>query len=582
MEEREILSVRGCDRLQFLKLLGPGPKAGWVSVVANGSQLMEPLPPPRPQEEDMSRWLEETRYQEVASVRLILAADCATVGEAVSASLQGRPCRIGPDACPGTGQLAWRDKGEQTGLPLPLPMSEQWREKAFATTDFSEATVWDGSVGNSSMSFSLGLRPLFDKELCEWDAAHHQLNITVFGKVSTNDWYKRNLKPRNYMTSRIEVWEQACAHPAKDFFLEVSSDLIREVVTAAVGVRGYRDLAERFQAQSVYCTCCLRPSGEGRTELLRQLWGGTAVIEASPGPRPAGRPDFDNDPVALMASQILYMLDIETRVWASIQGFPLVDIWRGIRRPFQWAVFSAMSSAASHIFALGSAADSTVEVSELETSLVDELEHILPGHRNATGKKQGQFTEGSVDVLSFAQLLDRVCRRADRTVDIFREFVDLGSGRGHAVLTAHALFPFRKCTGYEIDLEAREAGNIAARAYTQRGIVLHARSSSHPLKMFEASDFLRDLRWLSASLVFVNGVTWPNEMIVKVSKLALDLKPGAIIMLVARRFPADDLNVLEHFDVRGDACFLSFTDKKAVQVWVYQRRHTRSSSNPAD
>ena len=27
-------------------------------------------------------------------------------------------------------------------------------------------------------------------------------------------------------------------------------------------------------------------------------------------------------------------------------------------------------------------------------------------------------------------------------------FVDLGSGRGHAVLVAHALFPFRQCVGH--------------------------------------------------------------------------------------------------------------------------------------
>ena len=30
-----------------------------------------------------------------------------------------------------------------------------------------------------------------------------------------------------------------------------------------------------------------------------------------------------------------YMLDLETRVWASANGFPLIELWRGIRRPFQ-------------------------------------------------------------------------------------------------------------------------------------------------------------------------------------------------------------------------------------------------------
>lgn len=37
--------------------------------------------------------------------------------------------------------------------------------------------------------------------------------------------------------------------------------------------------------------------------------------------------------------------------WLCFQNCTIkVEIWRGIRRPFQWAVFSAFSSAASHIF----------------------------------------------------------------------------------------------------------------------------------------------------------------------------------------------------------------------------------------
>ena len=41
------------------------------------------------------------------------------------------------------------------------------------------------------------------------------------------------------------------------------------------------------------------------------------------------------------------------------------------------------------------------------------------------------------------------------------------------------------------------------------------------------------------------------------------LRKGSLLLLIARRLPYDDLQVLRHFDVRGDACLLSFTDKKA-------------------
>lgn len=40
------------------------------------------------------------------------------------------------------------------------------------------------------------------------------------------------------------------------------------------------------------------------------------------------------------------------------------------------------------------------------------------------------------------------------------------------------------------------------------------------------------------------------------------LRKGSLLLLVARRLPCDDLELLRHFDVRGDACLLSFTDKK--------------------
>ena len=44
VEERTIMAVRGCDRLQYRKLLGAGPKGGWVSLLRNGTELLRLLP----------------------------------------------------------------------------------------------------------------------------------------------------------------------------------------------------------------------------------------------------------------------------------------------------------------------------------------------------------------------------------------------------------------------------------------------------------------------------------------------------------------------------------------------------------
>ena len=59
-----------------------------------------------------------------------------------------------------------------------------------------------------------------------------------------------------------------------------------------------------------------------------------------------------------------------------------------------------------------------------------------------------------------------------------------------------------------------------------------------------------------------NFGSWHGHWTVLV-RTFLHLRKGSLLLLVARRLPYDDLQVLRHFDVRGDACLLSFTDKKA-------------------
>lgn len=162
-------------------------------------------------------------------------------------------------------------------------------------------------------------------------------------------------------------------------------------------------------------------------------------------------------------------------------------------------------------------------------------------------------------------------RRADACSDIFREFTDLGSGRGHAILAAHAFFPFRKCRGYEIDQEALSAAETSARQYVRSGLVMQARSTALPHKMFLRADFVKEPNWTDSSVVFVNGVTWPSNLIAETARLALRLKPGSVIMVVARRFPVE-MEFLQAFDVRGEACLLSFSQTRPCQVFVYQRR----------
>ena len=509
-------------------------------------------------------------------MRFVVEADCSDVGDALAKSLQGSPGVIGPDACPGIGNLHWRDPSKrQTGLPLPIPVSEQWRQVVCASTEFSEESVWEGGVDNSTASFSLGLRPLFpsDERIERLEGCPGCADCSFRVWVVSDASRQGPLRAREMVQSTITSSEEPCAKPSRRFHLRIDCERILEATVKGLGSEMARALEKYFEPGCVLCTCEVRPRADGRTELIRGLFGGSILMESVPGSKPAGRPDF-SEAIPLLASQILFMLDMETQVWLSTHGFHLVEIWRGIRRPFQWAVFSAMNAAASQIFALGSATDTLTEQKlglHLPLQAIDELREILPDCKNPVGTKQGQFTEGSVDILSFVQLVNRVCKRADMSSDIFREFTDLGSGRGHALLAAHAFFPFRKCRGYEIDEEAFAAAEASACQYVRSGLALRAQSTALPHKMFLEADFVDKPNWTDSSVVFVNGVTWPSKLIADTARLALRLKPGSVILVVARRFPVD-MEILQAFDVRGDACLLSFSQTRPCQVFVYQRR----------
>ncbi|CAE7338294.1 CPK12 [Symbiodinium pilosum] len=522
IEEETRLAIGTCDRLRYRKLMGQGPETGWISFEANGAHLITPVKPVSFKE---TSWLETTRYQEIAEVRTVVEANCTDVMNAVAAAFQG-------------------------------------------------------FVHNSTASFSLGLRPLFPAEqfaslTAGSDAARTEFSVLVASDASRQSGAP--LRPREHVQSTVSVSEQSCSDSSRQFFIRVDCDRITEAVMKSFSKEEIRELESHFEVGCVFCTLKVQSRADGRTELVRGLLGGSVLMEAAPGMKPTGKPDF-SQAIPLLASQVLFMLDVETRVWLSIHGFRLVDVWRGIRRPFQWAVFSGMNTAASQIYALGSATDTLAEQElglDLPMQVIDELQEILPVCKNAVGTKQGQFTEGSVDIPSFIWLLNRVCRRADKSTDIFREFVDLGSGRGHALLAAHAFFPFRKCCGYEIDEEAFDAAEMSARQYIRSGLALQARSAALPHKMFVQADFISKPNWTDSSVVFVNGVTWPKELLAATATLALRLKPGSVIIVVARRFPVDNMEMLRAFDVRGDACLLSFSQTRwptlEFQLRVSQR-----------
>lgn len=277
---------------------------------------------------------------------------------------------------------------------------------------------------------------------------------------------------------------------------------------------------------------------------------------------------------AALLRMVSFMLEMETRAWLWCHGFPLVEVWRGARCTQTWAAAAMLRTVGSYIFCDGHAATVASETRAgplFDVAIARRLGQMLPKDPPTDkGKLVGtQFIEGNVQVESFAALLDRVCRRAASEVDIFRRFVDLGSGRGLAVIAAHALHPFRCCVGCELQPRVARSARDLARRYVRSGLARFAQSAGEPRDLFVEGDFLDALDWSDASIVFANGVTWPKDLIREVGLRALRLQRGAVLLLAARQLPVEPA-FLEAFDVRGEACLMSFT-RDAVLIWAYQR-----------
>eukprot|EP00415_Alexandrium_ostenfeldii_P000505 UN0505 len=89
-------------------------------------------------------------------------------------------------------------------------------------------------------------------------------------------------------------------------------------------------------------------------------------------------------------------------------------------------------------------------------------------------------------------------------------------------------------------------------------------------KLLVEGDFLANMEWSDASIVFANCVCWPKDLIRGIGLRALRLDSGAVLMLAARQLPIEQAMV-EAFDVRGEAVLMSFSTE-AISLWVYQRR----------
>lgn len=329
------------------------------------------------------------------------------------------------------------------------------------------------------------------------------------------------------------------------------------------------DVLEARSESGCSMRCLVKSADKGNTELVREMLDCGMAKRAF-----ACSAEEQAHPHAAVARQVQFMLEMETRAWLACHGFPLIEVWRRIREPSPWIFETLQKTIASQTWGNGHAVAAGSEVHEgpsFDAEFAAELAKMWPEAVRVGGHPQEpQFVEGNVCVPSFAEMLDRVTRRASQDADIFRFFVDLGSGQGHAALAAHALFPFRKCIGIELVPDIVTVAREALGQYESLGFASRACSTSDLSEILVQGDFLKDVDWSDASVVFANSVTWPRSLLQDVSTLALKLRRGAVLLVAMRPLP-NIAAVWEAFEVRGEGCFMNFQDYPLL-LWAYRKR----------
>lgn len=465
---------------------------------------------------------------ELISVRMLVDKPPEIVGPAVMQSLM--------DMRPGEYHDA------EKNLEMPWPVGPEWAPYAKMPPQFQAERVFKGGQEWESWSFSMGLRPLCTGEHINQCKTEDGLGFDVLLRSGAHSWISAFQRKGCPYTFDIKVWSNQLDEALKE---------CRDRLT---------------EAPYIACTCRVRKAADGKhSELIRSVLCEGPVVECAKFCEGA----------TVAWGVINFMLEMEARAWLAYRNFPLIEVWRGLRRSSPHYVMPVLNVIQSYALGSGHAAASAAEQAdgpcyhvEMAKKLSAKLPNCPQGANNRTGR---EYTEGNVNVESFAALLDRVCRRAAPSADIFRKFVDLGSGRGHAVLAAHALFPFRACIGCELVPDVVNAAKASARRYAESGMAFYALSKVDPAHLFLQGDFFQDLDWSDASIVFANALTFPKHLIKELGQQALRLRPGAVFIIAVKTLKQDDQEVWEGFDMRGEAVLMGFM-KHACRLWAYQRR----------
>jgi len=369
----------------------------------------------------------------------------------------------------------------------------------------------------------------------------------------------------------------------RSFKVQVYSSRILEAVKEAKLTGQLDDLPPNCPTGGVTFRCLVRPSGvccEGRqqAELVRELLDERALCRAAPREVGHNGAKESRGAADFCLKELLFVLEEEARAWACAHGFRPVRTWRHVDCRINAVIWSSWFLSTMHCITAGPPAPHAADDEWLGHELAELLGRSRCGAEEpgTIHTQQRHLTEGSVGLASFGAMLQRLCRCAAPEDDIFRHFVDLGSGRGNAVLAAHAMLPFRACTGVELQEGSVELSRERAECYIHSGLAKFAASAADPKRLFVQGDFFKDIDWSGASVVFCAALCLSAEMIKDIAVAAQRLRQGALLLIMGgwhlsmNKKVSRELDLLQRFDFSSDACLVSWQAQRQ-SCNVYRR-----------
>ena len=194
--------------------------------------------------------------------------------------------------------------------------------------------------------------------------------------------------------------------------------------------------------------------------------------------------------------------------------------------------------------------------------LCGDLERLWGGAHEAVAQQEG----GGADRLVYGEVL---CESVSALLDEFARafpgganFVDVGSGRGKAVLTAACHPLVRASHGVELLRCHHDCAVSLLDAAQARGLL----PAGAAVSVSHADAFASALWAPQADVVLCNCVTWPASMLDQLAVVAESSRPGSIYLLVSASLPSPAFRAL---GVRSALCSWG---EAATTITVAQRQ----------